>query len=310
MLDERSAARAARDWAASDRLRDELLARGHRRRGHARRPALATARGGGPWLIDRRTTGARERTATRWPAARRPRGRAAPDGPGGPPGGFSRGGPRRDAGPLRGPRRDGPPRDQGAGYGGPRRDGPSRGPGFDGPRSDGPAVRPAAGRPAWTPGPVPTVRPAPRSWRPAAAPVARVAPVARLVLGGRPGLGRTVVRGPDRAIDSGRVRGSDPEDRRPDDRHDRTPRRAVATRRSARRPASRLGGRPDYRPRPGGPPGRRSFGGPPGGADADRPRSWSGGDRPYPPQGILVAAARRAGWHCPRRRPSVPTRSW
>jgi cysteinyl-tRNA synthetase len=28
MLDERSAARAARDWAASDRLRDELLARG------------------------------------------------------------------------------------------------------------------------------------------------------------------------------------------------------------------------------------------------------------------------------------------
>jgi len=28
LLDERAAARAARDWAASDRLRDELLARG------------------------------------------------------------------------------------------------------------------------------------------------------------------------------------------------------------------------------------------------------------------------------------------
>ena len=28
MLDERAAARAARDWAASDRLRDELLAQG------------------------------------------------------------------------------------------------------------------------------------------------------------------------------------------------------------------------------------------------------------------------------------------
>ena len=28
MLDARAAARAARDWAASDRLRDELLARG------------------------------------------------------------------------------------------------------------------------------------------------------------------------------------------------------------------------------------------------------------------------------------------
>ena len=28
MLDERAAARAARDWAASDRLRDELLSRG------------------------------------------------------------------------------------------------------------------------------------------------------------------------------------------------------------------------------------------------------------------------------------------
>ena len=41
MLDARVAARAARDWAASDRLRDELLGHGHRGRGHARRAALA-----------------------------------------------------------------------------------------------------------------------------------------------------------------------------------------------------------------------------------------------------------------------------
>ena len=43
LLAERAAARAARDWAASDRLRDELAARGVAGRGHARRPALARA---------------------------------------------------------------------------------------------------------------------------------------------------------------------------------------------------------------------------------------------------------------------------
>ena len=41
MLDERAAARSARDWAASDRLRDELLCPWRGRRGHARWTALA-----------------------------------------------------------------------------------------------------------------------------------------------------------------------------------------------------------------------------------------------------------------------------
>ena len=55
LLDERVAARAARDWAASDRLRDELAERGDRRGGHARRPTLAPPRGGRSWLIARPT---------------------------------------------------------------------------------------------------------------------------------------------------------------------------------------------------------------------------------------------------------------
>ncbi len=41
LLDAREAARAARDWAESDRLRDELAGAGNRRRGHAGRTALA-----------------------------------------------------------------------------------------------------------------------------------------------------------------------------------------------------------------------------------------------------------------------------
>ena len=59
LLDARSRAREARDWATSDRLRDELAAAGHPRRGLARRAALAARRGGSRWLIP----GARARTA-------------------------------------------------------------------------------------------------------------------------------------------------------------------------------------------------------------------------------------------------------
>ena len=41
LLDQRELARAARDWSASDLLRDDLAALRRRRRGHARRTTLA-----------------------------------------------------------------------------------------------------------------------------------------------------------------------------------------------------------------------------------------------------------------------------
>ena len=74
---QRAAARGGRDWAASDRLRDELAARGVAGRGHARRPALAGSRRW-PWL----TTGgdvtdARDRTKRRGTKSGR-RGRVRP----------------------------------------------------------------------------------------------------------------------------------------------------------------------------------------------------------------------------------------
>ena len=90
----RAAARATRDWAASDRLRDELAGARHRGRGHARRPALASAAGGVPWLTGRETatrpgepaavqaSGARRAAAGRGPW-RRTAVPAAPGGPGG-----------------------------------------------------------------------------------------------------------------------------------------------------------------------------------------------------------------------------------
>ena len=52
LLEARAAARTARNWAESDRLRDELARPRDRRRGHARRPALAST-GGPPWLTAR-----------------------------------------------------------------------------------------------------------------------------------------------------------------------------------------------------------------------------------------------------------------
>ena len=121
MLDERAAARAARDWAASDRLRDELLAQGiaveDTRDGQRWRRLVEVGR----WLIDRADD---RRRGSGW--------RPADRGQGGP------GGPRRD-GPRSGPRRDGP------GQGG-----PSFGPRRDGPPADGPGPL-AVRRPSrWT----------------------------------------------------------------------------------------------------------------------------------------------------------------
>ena len=87
------------------------------------------------------------------------------------------------------------------GYGGPRRDGPPRGrPATTG---RGRTALPFDRRPSGPRGPQDRFRPHPGL---GPDPVA----MARLVPGGRPGRGRIVVRGPDRTIDSGRVRGSDP----------------------------------------------------------------------------------------------------
>ena len=80
LLDERAAARAARDWAASDRLRDELADARDRRRGHPRRPALATLDGGDRWLTDRdrgTTAAAPGWTTEEWPRPSRGRHRTA-----------------------------------------------------------------------------------------------------------------------------------------------------------------------------------------------------------------------------------------
>ena len=97
------AARAARDWAASDRLRDELAGARDRGRGHARRPALAAA--------SRRCAVADRPRAT----SRRPRPRRRPGGGHGPrrPPGRSAGPPgsgrRAVAAPSVRPARVGPP---------------------------------------------------------------------------------------------------------------------------------------------------------------------------------------------------------
>ena len=75
LLERRAAARAARDWAASDRLRDELAGTRRRRRGHPRRPALAP---GGEAECGRPGLTARERRPR--PAARFGAGRGRPTG--------------------------------------------------------------------------------------------------------------------------------------------------------------------------------------------------------------------------------------
>ena len=99
LLEDRIAARAARDWARSDSLRDALAAAGHRRRGHPGRTAMETD-GADRWpdLTSRRVTVAAAPDGDHGPerADRREVDRAAPGGPGAPrPGGYRAGGPGR-----------------------------------------------------------------------------------------------------------------------------------------------------------------------------------------------------------------------
>ena len=267
----------ARDWAASDRLRDELLGHGHRGRGHARRPALATAR----W---------RSAVADRPPDDRR-----------------KGSGPRRDGPRHDGPRRDGPP-----GAGRPRAAGRWQAAGRTAARrasarprigvrpparrraaarcarfrrhpiSRSARLRAAARRPGRTTGslqaagPHPAAQPAPRQprpWRPAGC-LATQGPQ-----------GPRGERGGSRFWPTDRF-GPGPRPRPWEDRAGyarRRPaaRRAAAIRRPRTRPAPGLQrptgacarARPaaSYGPRPGGPPGRRPYHGPPGGPEVDRP---------------------------------------
>ena len=182
LLDARAAARAARDWAASDRLRDELLARGRRRRGHARRPALAAS-----W---------RPPVADRPPPGDDGRSGRALEAADGPPRPVGRGRPQaRRALEVRRPAPRGPSRPAATGRGlGLHADAepdrrPARPDGRDAPRSGGstaggPPVarsgqavgrRPAAARP----------RPPARAARAATAPADRPVPVARPASGPR-----------------------------------------------------------------------------------------------------------------------------
>ena len=164
LLDERAAARAARDWAASDRLRDELAERGvlvedtrdgQRWRRDSRRRAVAdrpdderpppTAQGRGPSGGGPRRHGpdhARSSLGSARAGARvRPAARVHGMDPG------------RDPVATAGPRRDGPPgRDATARRAAPRRAARSaprrpavlRPPADDRPRTTGPPLRPAA----------------------------------------------------------------------------------------------------------------------------------------------------------------------
>ena len=172
--------RSLRDFAASDRLRDELAALGRHGRGHARRAALATHGRGGSWLTDPTATTTAPAAGTPTPArgaspasARRAspragrRARRAGQAPGSPTDRVD----RRSRPGVPGPRRHRTPEAQRvpAAHGARPRPPWSRSTGHGSPtvrrsaRRPGGSARVAAGPPGDPRGPRPS-----RPWRPAA----------------------------------------------------------------------------------------------------------------------------------------------
>ena len=311
LLDEREAARAARDWAASDRLRDELAARGvtveDTRDGQRWRRTVEV----GPWLTDRAaTTGRPAGSAGRRRAARRPAaGQAAAEPERPRPGRRAAGGP---VGPG-GPRGDelGPPRGRPVRWSaGPAGRGPAGGrsaagtrstdrPGSDPVRAPAVGTEPPGARP---PGPGPPVhaRPATRTARVRRRPIpgrSRSASCRTGPAGTRPRDRMPPGRGPwrpapDRSFERGGRPPGRPGPRPGPPRFAGRPRR---TRALGRQPMDRRIERAD----PGRPPARTAAA-----TDARWPVPRSPWSPPRPEPRRLAATGR-----CRRRTCSVPTRS-
>ena len=312
LLDERVAARAARDWAASDRLRDELLAHGIAVEDTRDGQRWRRVDGGRPWLTGRRTparrgSGPRRRSRSP-PATDRHRAGPPPDGP--------RAAARRPAAPgdRAGRGRDRPPRATARRADGPRRRRPAGA--TAGPRAvaAGPPARPGHDRVGRR------IAPAARPPRPTAAARRTVGRAGDRRARGRSDRGgprfrprtdcATAGRGDDRREDRGLAAPRRPaarrDRRRPTDRPP-GPRRATATDPARRAPRRATGydrapgpaGRRPYQRPARRPPGRPAM---PTAARCGRPH----GRQPFDPARRPAAGPTAL----PSRRRSAPTRSW